>query len=479
MLTIHNCERITIMNCDERNKLFLNKEIDRDDLWPKIKEYESRRFQFRWEFGLDKLPMSPGLITIRGARQIGKSTWLEFKLLDTLEDFGPGTAFILNGDTIYSHQEFEDKLLDLERAFLKKAKVKRIFIDEVTQIQNWERVIKRLIDSGHLKDVLIVTTGSNAADLRRGGEKLPGRKGNLIRNEYVFLPISFKEFYYQVKNEVGTFESDILFAYLLSGGSPLAVEGIYRNEKLEDSFINLISDWVLGDIVSTGRSRIFLLNLLQKIYTTGTSTISYTKLAKEAGLSNNTAALEYVERLADLLCIYPMMSWDNQKNISLARKASKIPFINLSVAWTFHPKAPRYIHELKQLKVQEKGALYEWAVAQELWRRQCLELQSPKEKTSGKNILLQPELRYWSSKDNEIDFVQADGAFVEVKAGACNPLEFSWFHKVFPKHQLKIISESEFETDNLKSLSLKKFLLESPSELYFDDDRSPWLFLKD
>jgi hypothetical protein len=177
------------MNVDERNRLFLQRNIDRDDLWPKLKEYESRRFQFRWEFGLEELPQSPGLITIRGPRQSGKSTWLEMKLLDTLEKFGPGTAFFLNGDFLYSHQEFEAKLLELERSYHRKAAVKRLFIDEITQVRDWQRILKRLIDSGHLKDILIVTTGSNAADLLHGSERLPGRKGLLPRTDYLFLPI--------------------------------------------------------------------------------------------------------------------------------------------------------------------------------------------------------------------------------------------------------------------------------------------------
>lgn len=86
------------MNVDARTELFLHGNLDRDDLWPKIKDYESRRFQFRWEFGLDELPQKPGVITIRGPRQSGKSTWLEMQILETLEKFGQGTAFFLNGD---------------------------------------------------------------------------------------------------------------------------------------------------------------------------------------------------------------------------------------------------------------------------------------------------------------------------------------------------------------------------------------------
>lgn len=460
------------MNCDERNRLFSTGPLDRDDLWPKITEYEARHFRFRWEFGLESLPEAPGVITIRGPRQSGKSTWLEMSLRQTLEDFGLGSAYFLNGDDIYSHPEFEEKLVDLENGFAKKTKVKRLFIDEITQIRDWERVIKRLIDRGRLRDVLVVTTGSNAADLLHGTERLPGRKGKLDRSEYLFLPISFKEFWYKVGSEIGTSEGDILWAYVLSGGSPLAIEDLYRTESISETFTSLISDWILGDIAQSGRNRIFLLNVLRKIYAVAPNSVSYTKLAQDAGLANNSAALDYVERLADLLCVLPMMAWDAERNTSLARKPTKIPFINMGAAWVFHPQAPRYLHEIKKLEGQQRGAMFEWVVAQELWRRQQLNLQRKKSKASAH--LYSTDLMYWASKDHEIDFVLPDGHFFEVKSGKTTPHEFAWFPKTFPKKRLTIISESTFETNHLQSINLKDFLLQAESDLYYDSDKVPW-----
>ncbi len=454
------------MNVDERNRLFLQGPIDRDELWPKVKEYEAQRFQFRWEFGLEELPQQPGLITIRGARQSGKSTWLELQLLQTLEDHGLGSAFFLNGDSIYSHQEFEQKLIEVEGLFLKKSKIRRLFIDEITQIKDWERVVKRLIDRGQLKNVLLVTTGSNAADLRRSSERLPGRKGKIEKTEFIFLPISYKEFRYQVQNGVGTFESDTLFAYILSGGSPLAIQNIYLSDKLEENFVTLVTDWILGDLASSGRSRTFLLNLLRRLYQVAPGSISYTKLAKEAGLANNTAALDYVERLADLLCIYPMMQWDHTRDVVVARKASKFPFINLCTAWAFHPKAPRYIHEIRGMEGQEKGAMYEWVVAQEIWRRGQLALQKQQRKSI--HSLLEVEMKYWASNEHELDFILPDGSAIEVKSGSINPAEFAWYSKVFPRKRLHVIADTEIETDSLFVQPLEKFLLEAESSLYFE-----------
>jgi predicted AAA+ superfamily ATPase len=55
---------------------------------------------FNWDFGLAELPREAGIIVIRGPRQYGKSTCLEYQLRETLRQFGPGTALFLNGDYI-------------------------------------------------------------------------------------------------------------------------------------------------------------------------------------------------------------------------------------------------------------------------------------------------------------------------------------------------------------------------------------------
>jgi predicted AAA+ superfamily ATPase len=95
---------------------------------------------------------------------------VDLALRDTIFDFGKGTAFYLNGDDIPSSDLLEAEILKLVSSYSKVAKVKRLFIDEITAIDSWEKVIKRLWDRGELRDILVVTTGSKATDLRRGSE---------------------------------------------------------------------------------------------------------------------------------------------------------------------------------------------------------------------------------------------------------------------------------------------------------------------
>lgn len=57
------------MNVKQINELLSRGEIDREDMWPRIVEYEANARPFLFAFGLDRLPLEPGLVVVRGPRQ--------------------------------------------------------------------------------------------------------------------------------------------------------------------------------------------------------------------------------------------------------------------------------------------------------------------------------------------------------------------------------------------------------------------------
>ena len=178
------------MNVNDINTALARGEIDAPGLFPHLEELGRSRFVLGVDFGLGELPEVPGVILVRGARQHGKSTWLERELRWTIERHGPGSAFYLNGDELRGPDDLARSAGDLARSFASRAKVRRLFIDEITAVKGWEKGLKRILDAGDLVGVLVVTTGSSAADLRRGSERLPGRKGRLARTTYLFTPVS-------------------------------------------------------------------------------------------------------------------------------------------------------------------------------------------------------------------------------------------------------------------------------------------------
>ena len=428
-------------------------------MWPRLVEYESRRNPFFFEFGLQELPREPGLILVRGPRQYGKSTWLDLKIRKTIEDFGKGTALYLNGDEILTEEAFHAALLELEESLPPNAAVRRIFIDEITSIRDWERAIKRAYDQGSLRKTLLVTTGSRAADLRHGAERLPGRRGKLDRTEYVFLPISYAQFYKTVGHELG---GDAWKAYLLAGGAPLGCSEIIHLERVPEYFTQMIQDWVLGDVVSSGRSRLYLRNVLDALYRFAGTPVGFAKLAREAGMANNTVASGYVERLSDLLTVLPVWQWDPSKKRIETRKPCKFTFINLAVAVSFHSARLRLVHDFDQLPGPERAKLVEWLVAQELWRRRIFMNRDEPERLS-----------FWRSKNHEIDYVVDGDDFYEVKVGKATALEYSWFAKVFPGKKLTVVCSTPFEGRNVRGVTLHEFLMEGPCLDFIRDWETP------
>ena len=301
------------------------------------------------------------------------------------------------------------------------------------------------MDNGTLREILVVTTGSKATDLRRGTERLPGRKGKLRRTSYLFTPISYSAFH-KVCHKV--LKEKTLHAYLLSGGSPIACTELASNGRVPEYVIELVRNWIEGEIAKAGRHRSSLVNILNVLFRFGGTPVGQAKLAREAGLANNTVAQGYIDLLNDLGCIIPSFPWDPQKRHLVLRKPCKYHFMNLLVATCYHPSQLRSLEDFDRLSMDQQGIWYEWAVAQELQRRSSL-LSSQ---------ILEP-LAFWQTKSHEIDFYDREEGFIEVKRGKSNALEFAWFAKQFKQELLKIINQNEFTTPHIRGLSLEDFLL--------------------
>ncbi|MDQ2993482.1 MAG: AAA family ATPase [Pseudomonadota bacterium] len=432
---------------DTINEHLVRGDIDHPSLFPHLSRLMEKPFIFNIDFGLKDLPTEPGILTIRGARQYGKSTWLEQQLKQSIHSFGPGSAFYLNGENILVADALEQKLESLIPAFSKDAKVRRIFIDEITAIDNWAIVLKRMVDNGKLRNILIVTTGSSATDLHRGTERLPGRKGKLDRTNYLFTPISYREFKRVCGKQLG---AKTVISYLLSGGSPVACSELAEFGSIPEYVIELVRDWVDGEIARSGRSRSSLWNVMLVLHRLGTTPIGQAKLARESGLANNTIAHGYTEILHDLGCVIPAYPWDQHREILIKRKECKYHFTNLLVALVYYSGTIRSVDDFLTLPAEKQGIWYEWLIAQEILRRNSIE---------GTHILA--PLAFWQNKNHEIDFVipRKITEYIEIKRGGTSLLEFSWFPKQFPHSHLTVISKDQYNTDQMTGCLLEDFLL--------------------
>lgn len=434
------------MNVNQINQALIQGQIESQGVLPHLKTLSLAPFKFEINFGLKKLPRESGVLLIRGARQYGKSTWLEQQIATTVKEFGPGSALYLNGDILLNKEHLVSEIRSVTQFFHPKTSVKRLFIDEVTAIKDWEKALKYVIDMGELKDVLVITTGSKAADLRRGSERLPGRKGRLTRTNYIFTPISYLEFKEQCGEKLG---SKTLSSYILSGGSPIAACELAQTGKLPEYVIESVSDWILGEFTASGRTRSALLSVIKTLFEFGTNPVGQAKLARESGLANNTVAQGYIALLQDLLVLCPAYPIDGNTGKPIWRQPCKYHFVNTLVASCW---APEVVRTPKELEGSPKlhSQMLEWTVAQELFRRRCLRGEEP----------VPEDLSFWQSKTNEIDFVpQYPDEWIEVKRGAEDPFHYQWFIRIHPKGRLTLVNTARFEMKRIRGVTLEDFLV--------------------
>jgi predicted AAA+ superfamily ATPase len=433
------------MNVVERNRLFIKGIYEGEGLFPHLELVPLTGF-FNWDFGLSELPREPGIIVIRGPRQYGKSTWLEFQLQETLRHFGPGSAFFLNGDYIAGPDELEREIESLVGYFPEEAPVRRLFIDEITAVIGWQKAIKRLADRGALRKTLLVTTGSKASDIQREAELLPGRKGKLARTIYLFVQLPYRIFYEKAFPTLGP---QTLSAYLIAGGSPPACAAVLEAGSVPEYIFQTTAEWIYGECALAGRSRPMLLRLLEQLMRRATSPVAQTTLAEESGMANNTVAHGYLDLLSDLLVLGTSEPWDPNRNVRVSRKASKYPFVNLLAANTWSTNRHTTPASLERSSGEEKGIWWEWAVAAELFRRAAKE---------GHPSPLQS--LFWRSEKHEIDFVRRGKPWIEVKAGRASPFEFEWFVRAFSREKLIVVSADRFDGKAVRGVTLEDFLLD-------------------
>lgn len=416
--------------------------LDTGGLFPHLEDLGLPVFQV--DFGLPDLPVDAGVLLVRGARQYGKSTWLEGQLRRTIAVHGPASGFYLNGDQIGDVDGLVAAVRELVPWFAKNAPVRRLFIDEITAIANWERGLKRLLDAGELRGVLVVTTGSRATDLRRGAERLPGRKGRLSRTTYLFTPLPFVEFERVCGDRFG---EDATIAYMLSGGCPIVAAELARHGRIPEHAIEMVRDWVFGECAASGRQRSSLIAVWDALLMRGGAPMGQALLARETGLANNTVAAGYLELLADLMCVGTAWSWDSSRGIGLRHKRAKFPPINLLAAVAFDSHRLRCVADWKALPNETQGRWWEWLVAQEIWRRAALRGEESPE-----------ELLFWASKEHEVDYVVRPSLLVEVKRGGASAMEFGWFPHAFPKAELWIVGRERFAADRIRGLTMADLL---------------------
>ncbi len=437
---------MSISELGEQNPWWRHKALINED--PLIVAWENSSFRwwpriaktFQWDAKV--------IYSLRGPRQVGKSTFVKLKIRDLLRNAVDGRRiFYYACDQVESSEKLSTVVngyLDWARRFSEE--MLYLFLDEVSAVKDWQRSIKYLYDMGKLRNCLIVLTGSHSLDIIKATESLAGRSGEvekLVDNipDKIFLGTKFSE-YVETRNEellkvmrelhllstrnrlnalldlangkipeslheLKLYQKELnglLDDYLITGGIPRAINSYvslgHIPEIIYSDYVNLIS----RDISRWGGNEIFLRQIVQRIFQTLSSQVSWDALKDETEISTHDTARWYVDILVNSFVVSYLYKLDKNKGVPFYRKAKKVyfsdPFIFHSLRWWALGKKEPFREALEFLRsTGEKSKLIESVVCDHLIR--LLFNMGHKARFDYTTRLF-----YWESgKKREVDFV--------------------------------------------------------------------------
>jgi predicted AAA+ superfamily ATPase len=297
---------------------------------PYITEYENA--PLKWEPPhLHTVKLDQDLIyTVLGPRQVGKTTFFKLLIRDLLlqRQVPPRTILYLNCEAVGPQrpQELAELLRNhilWARAFSRTSPGGDrlyLFLDEATYLRDWERGVKIVADEGKLRGTTLIATGSHIAGVRRGGERLPGRRGREEHLDLMLLPLSFRTFVqarnpnsqsrlpsfpgwhlealFHAAQEIALWADRItspFSVYLRTGGFPRSIQDEVAFGRVKQDVYTLYRDAFIGDLIRLGRRESLLRELVQWMINHRENPFDWSQASRETQTGTHPTVREYVE----------------------------------------------------------------------------------------------------------------------------------------------------------------------------------------
>lgn len=337
------------------------------------------------------------IIGLLGVRRCGKTTLMLLLIHEVLKTTSEKNVFFIKCDDerVAKENLIDDCISTYKELINPKGRV-YVFIDEIQEVNNWEKTLKRIYDLS--EDVKLLITGSNFSMLKDElSSKLAGRIAY-----FTLYPFSFREFInnrMKLKDELSLFtkKSEIkhyFLEYSEFGAFPEVV--LEKNETMKNQLIQFYYDTIIyrdiikkREIRNAAKMEQMINILLQNI----SNNVNFTKIGKTVLLSTDTV-VEYVKYLQDAFFIFtiPVFSY-SLKTQEVNPK--KVYCIDTGLR---NAKGFRFS--------KDYGRLIENIVFIELKRRYS---SSPL-----------TEIFYWRDKDQkEVDFLVKDGIKIKQVIQVC------------------------------------------------------------
>lgn len=444
----------------------------------KIREVKSAIINYdprlRHKIAYDFEPSNTVVYTLRGPRQVGKTTLVKLQIKEFLENnISPWNIFYYSLDLANTQQDVVDAVEIYMKISERQRKDNRcyLFLDEASSVTDWQKGIKWLVDNDKLKNCTVMATGSHSINIKNATERLPGRKGSIDDSyDKILLPMKFVEYASLLNDDIRKLILDnqllssehrksiflklinkeidekidkinayqnelgrLLYEYMLTGGTPRVIdEKIKTNTISEGTYTNYL-DSIKGEWSSLSKNETLLKQFCGAILKSLTGHISWTDLAKNAALGSPNTAQDYGYTLHDLFVLSIMHLYGEERKIPLIQKDRKFYFhdpffLHMFNGWL----SPRGGFETCLNYVQDEinqGKIVEGIVADHLIRW-AFALSHKKQAFDYYNHIF-----YWKDdKGHEVDFILYDGDTIEV------PIEVKYRNKINPKELAGLVN---------------------------------------
>ncbi len=326
---------------------------DREFIEQDIHLLKLKKQRVRWNYRLIE-SFDEGIYSVRGPRQVGKTTWIKQAIRDILGSDQPGNVFFYSCDDLRDFRE----LMEVVELFLETSDSESrryIFLDEIPYVEEWQRGIKHLWDSGRLMNCCVVISGSHSIDINRSIERLPGR-GDEGKRHFVMLPLTFLQYLRATGNDLtfkGDFDKDLAMLkinmrtarkafreYLMTGGFLRNINELQTSGTISDSSYDVYLKWIIGDLARWGLKENFSKQMIRKIIESYSSEISWFSLRSGTEIESHHTVSRYANALEEMFALEIVYRMDYNKKVADAPRSKKIyfsdPFIlSACYKWAF------------------------------------------------------------------------------------------------------------------------------------------------
>lgn len=317
--------------------------VDKNNILNDFKVSTLDKLKFQWDPHIRYfIKLNNDVVyTIRGPRQVGKTTLLKIIIRDLLLNQRVKSENIFFWSCERNDAKELNQILQtyFDWRLNSKEERKYIFLDEICAVKDWPKEIIYFANKGMFTNCSVVLTGSHSMDLKHATELMPGRRGGDENNplDKILLPMKFSEFVTLLwpefkkqmsdlgiikiedrnKKILSLFEGKIdasitnlslhkkqldalLEIYLLTGGIPSTINELKATGVISTKLFNVYLTAIIGDLNRYNYKEHYFKQIVREIFNSLSNPISWNSFTKNTEIKSHNTVQEYIIALEEL-----------------------------------------------------------------------------------------------------------------------------------------------------------------------------------